>query len=294
MKVILTKSQWETLGRKSGWMEQNDDSHLDYDPHKPLQIGDVTFDNKDGAGAVSDNIDSNYKGFTILMTPDEFLRLSAPLMEDNISTKLTTNKLGTPFLNCEWVDGKWQVIGHEGRHRAIALRASLPEGTRIPVNVFGKGDYNRARYLSPEMIHAAFISEKGGEIIHPQGTAYLGGRKANGKIQIYKVAKKNDDDPIDFFTARQKGARTIAKAAKEKGGTSILTMWHFSAKDKPYSEVLRSVKTEEPIGFYEDKFNELIKELDVDNMTQKDFQEVMGELEVWGETICRLFKNKKE
>jgi hypothetical protein len=54
------------------------------------------------------------------------------------------------------------------------------------------------------------------------------------------------------------------------------------------------VKTGEPISFYEDRCDNLVKKLDLDDITQKDFQEIMGELEVWGEALCRLSENKKE
>jgi hypothetical protein len=188
-KIKISRKEWENIGRLAGWSEPEVENVLDYDPKKPLQVEDVVFDNKDGAGAVPDNIDSNYKGFTILMTPDEFLKLAAPLTGDIISDELTNNRLGTPFLVCEWQDGKWQVLTHEGRHRVIALRKKLSSGVRIPVNIFGTDSYNRARYLTKEMIHAPFVPENGGDIVQLQGTVYLGGRIASGYVSVKNGAK---------------------------------------------------------------------------------------------------------
>jgi hypothetical protein len=188
-KIKISRNEWKNIGRIAGWSDPSVENVLDYDPHKKLQVEDVVFDNRDGAGAVPDNIDSNYKGFTILMTPDEFLALAAPLTEDVISDELTNNILGTPFLVCEWQDGKWKVLTHEGRHRVVALRKKLSSGVKIPVNIFGTDGYDRARYLTPDMIHAPFIPENGGDIVQPQGTVYLGGRIASGSVSVKNGAK---------------------------------------------------------------------------------------------------------
>lgn len=107
-------------------------------------------------------------------------------------------------------------------------------------------------------------------------------------MKIYRIAASAPKD--EFFRKRTKGAKKIAKMAKEKGGPSILTYWHFAAKEKPYEMVLEGIEDGEPLSFYQDKFNKTLKKLNVEKMTQQEFQAVMGELEVWGEAICELEK----
>jgi hypothetical protein len=101
-------------------------------------------------------------------------------------------------------------------------------------------------------------------------------------MKIWKIAQNKD---IDFFTTRKEGASKVAKSAKEKGGPSILTMWHFNAKSKPYSEVIQAIKDSEDIEFYDTRCKKILKELNKKVLGQRKFQEIMGELEVWGEAF---------
>jgi len=112
----------------------------------------------------------------------------------------------------------------------------------------------------------------------------------NNSVEDLVMSKKlsTEESDVEFFITRQKGAKKIAKAAKEKGGASILTMWHFEAKDTPYSKVIKAVKDGESIDFYEENFEKLMKQLDIKDMSQKGFQALIGEIEVWGEAICKL------
>ncbi len=93
---------------------------------------------------------------------------------------------------------------------------------------------------------------------------------------------------IEFFEKRRKGAVKIAGEAKIKGGPSILTYWHFSAKSAPYNEVLAAIKRDENEKWFKAKCNELIRKLN-SNMKQKEFQKLMGQLEVYGEAVAQLW-----
>ena len=93
----------------------------------------------------------------------------------------------------------------------------------------------------------------------------------------------------EFFEIRKKGALKIASAAKEKGGPSILTYWHFIAKEKPYDAVLNAVEGKQKENYFHDQYDQTMEKLHKTKFNQKEFQMTVGELEVWGEAISKLF-----
>jgi hypothetical protein len=103
--------------------------------------------------------------------------------------------------------------------------------------------------------------------------------------------KQQSDDPLEFLKNRRKGAQNNAADAKAKGGDAILSYYHFEAKDKPYAEVMKALKNDglkTAIKFSKDQTKSIMKELDFINDTQKDFQALMGKIEVYGECYIKL------
>jgi hypothetical protein len=114
----------------------------------------------------------------------------------------------------------------------------------------------------------------------------------NDYLLFLSGLKKEDVNPLsdkDFFETRKKGAIKIALEAKEKGGYSILTYWHFSAKDKPYSDVLKAIAEKREENYFYDQYDKTMTKLHKTKFDQKEFQATTGELEVWGEAISKLF-----
>jgi len=94
-----------------------------------------------------------------------------------------------------------------------------------------------------------------------------------------------------FLTKRAAGAAKIAKSAKEKGGFSTLTAIHFAAKATPYAESEKWAEKEGKEEHYKAKAKEVYEKLsDLESLSQKQFQALMGELEVWGEVYIRATK----
>jgi len=94
-----------------------------------------------------------------------------------------------------------------------------------------------------------------------------------------------------FVTKRAAGAAKIAHSAKEKGGFSTLTAIHFAAKAKPYKDTQKWATKEDRNAHYKKMAEEVYAKLaDLDNLSQKEFQALMGELEVWGEVYLRSTK----
>ena len=102
------------------------------------------------------------------------------------------------------------------------------------------------------------------------------------------------EEPLDFLKNRKEGAKKSADMAKEKGGDSILSYYHFAAKNKPYSKVMSIFKNEgldAVLKLCKAEYKNLMKTVDL-NMDQKKYQAVVGEIEVYGECFIRLSKER--
>jgi hypothetical protein len=99
-----------------------------------------------------------------------------------------------------------------------------------------------------------------------------------------------------FLDKRAAGAAKIAHSSKEKGGFATLTAIHFAAKAKPYAEAEKMEndpnKDCDTCNAHYKKMAEEIhaKLANLDKLSQKEFQALMGELEVWGEVYIRATK----
>jgi len=94
-----------------------------------------------------------------------------------------------------------------------------------------------------------------------------------------------------FLTKRAAGAIKLAKSTKAKGGYSSLTAIHYQGKAKPYAHSKKISKDEDRNDIYKEKAKEVYEKLkDLDSLSQKEFQTLMGELEVWGEVYIRSTK----
>lgn len=109
-------------------------------------------------------------------------------------------------------------------------------------------------------------------------------------MYLIESSSSQSDDPIVFLRNRKAGASETAKNAKTKGGDAILSYYHFAAKDKPYSEVIKLLRTEglqNAIKFCKVQYKVLIKSVDI-NMNQKEYQAILGKIEVFGECYIKL------
>lgn len=100
------------------------------------------------------------------------------------------------------------------------------------------------------------------------------------------AVKAFNNDLVAFAKCRQKGAKKIVNEAKNNQGTATPTFWHFQAKVKAYNEVISALKQKKNKKFFESKVNSLKQHINLKD--QKQFQETVGELEVWGEIACQL------
>lgn len=109
---------------------------------------------------------------------------------------------------------------------------------------------------------------------------------------IFKGNKKDPEDLSTFVEKRAAGAKKIAKMASDKGGFSLLTAVHFKAKEIPYKNCAKHADDPNS-SFIKEKADECFDKLkNWDNMSQKDFQHVMGQLEAYGEFYIRSKEDK--
>ena len=109
------------------------------------------------------------------------------------------------------------------------------------------------------------------------------------KKETTKKAIDPNVDMDEFAEKRGDGAGKIAESAKEKGGLSLLTYDHFKVK-LPYYEKAAKGEFDKEVNHKE--YAELLTELHTKTMkgmyiSQKDFQEIMGKIEVLGELCIR-------
>ena len=92
----------------------------------------------------------------------------------------------------------------------------------------------------------------------------------------------------DFSTKRQSGAEKIAKNAKEKGGFSLLTYNHFVVK-LPYYERAKkgNFDPEKAKEEYQKLLDQLVEAGKDVNISQTNFQKLVGKIEVLGELIIK-------
>ena len=127
-----------------------------------MTIAGTRFDQEDGLGSTPNNQNVNYMGFVVFMRPSEFLALNPdreqPPTLDMAAHIQEGGSIASPFLEVSWENGRWRVRGHEGRGRMAAL-VELGRDEPVPVQMFGRGEYDRARDISQSQVLSAIHSD---------------------------------------------------------------------------------------------------------------------------------------
>ena len=100
---------------------------------------------------------------------------------------------------------------------------------------------------------------------------------------ILTEIKKIKETFVEFAGIRGNGAAKIADTAQQRGGLALLTWHHFKVKEPYYKKA--------NVGKFDmvaaaDEFNETYKKISL-NMSQIEFQQEVGRLEVLGELLIR-------
>ncbi|NDE60328.1 MAG: hypothetical protein EB010_13095, partial [Acidimicrobiia bacterium] len=107
-------------------------------------------------------------------------------------------------------------------------------------------------------------------------------------IDILNEVVNESEKFEEFSTKRRDGAEKIADNAKKKGGVSMLTYNHFVVK-LPYYDKAKKGKFDPEKGKeeYKDLLDKLVKATEDVEMTQTEFQRLVGKIEVIGELIIK-------
>ena len=114
----------------------------------------------------------------------------------------------------------------------------------------------------------------------------------NTLIQLIESVKQSFsttvDSFIEFINKRSKGAAKIAESTEKKGGLSLLTTAHFKAKAVPYSKGLKFCKKPNASELIKAEYKVNLEKLqNLDNLTQTQFQQITGKIEVYGELYIK-------
>ena len=128
------------------------------------KVGRVVYDPYEGVGNTPNGTEVDYRGFTVWMTPQSFIKLNpvrtffdeGGYLEQYFKSEGDIS-IAPSWVTAEYIDGVWQVDGHEGRGRAMQVDKIQPNEL-MPVHVFPRGGL-RARDLTKEMVLSPIQSE---------------------------------------------------------------------------------------------------------------------------------------
>ena len=128
-------------------------------------VGKIHFDNAKGLGNTPVGQNVEYMGMVICIKPSDFRKLASPADRGEDAAKLEKlmregASIAAPFLELQAITHKGKleflkVTGHEGRARTDAIIA-INGDEPIPVQLFCRGDYNRAKYIDKEFIRVLY------------------------------------------------------------------------------------------------------------------------------------------
>jgi hypothetical protein len=107
----------------------------------------------------------------------------------------------------------------------------------------------------------------------------------NDWLRLSGIKESKETGFEQFAGKRYEGAEKIADAAAEKGGPALLTRDHFKIKLPYYSKAKNG---DFNASKAKKEYSELCSKLqskDVESMEMKQFQELLGKIEVLGELI---------
>lgn len=93
-----------------------------------FEFANIRYDQVKGLGAVPNNSNVHYKGFTIVMTAEHFLNLVPKRVypvDDLEQVMEMEYPIASPFLNVSFDNGKAQVYGHEGRDELLLSQSYM-------------------------------------------------------------------------------------------------------------------------------------------------------------------------
>lgn len=199
-KIIKhTKEYFQALKSVAAFIEPKHVVEAQGNVNDEFYLGDLHFNQRTGLGQVPDNMEVLYKGFAVIMLPEQFHRLTPARTYNEDSLEIITDAIksgkpiGSPFLSImKTKKGAYYVSGHEGRTRMKAIDNLYGQ---VPVLVHVFVDWTRARSIDTTMINNMRLNL----IPEKQKTALRGphfGPKVYFKDQWVTVRANTDMDAV--------------------------------------------------------------------------------------------------
>ena len=162
------------------------------------KVGRIVYDPYEGLGSTPNGTEVDYMGFTVWMTPSNFIKLNPARGDESEFLAQHFQQEGditvAPcWIAGEYLDGVWRVDGHEGRGRAIEINKIQPNEL-MPVHVFPR-EAMRARSLTKEMVLSPIQSEVSNFQVKPS-TAILDGKVVESWRETSWTGA--DDEKVDI------------------------------------------------------------------------------------------------
>ena len=151
------------------------------------KVGKVIYD-PNGVGGTPNGREVDYFGYTVWMTPQDFLKLNPDRGEESEFLAQHFQQEGDVSIAPCWIAvifnetetalsseptaGTWHVDGHEGRGRAMEINKLQPDEL-MPVHIFPRGG-KRARDLTREMVLSPIQSEVSSFTVRPSNVVWQG------------------------------------------------------------------------------------------------------------------------
>ena len=170
-------------------------------------VKDVKIDNKNGWGAVPNNLDIDYLGMRVKMKPSVFEKLALsrrgiPAVDAVIQHIKSGGSIGAPYLIIRVDEDDSlipEVVEHDGRSRMLAI-AELYGDVPVEVHLFFRGKVSRARHITTEFkqkIQRYLISQNDEKISGPLFSESI---NENKRVPRKKGQKANSKKHSDLYT----------------------------------------------------------------------------------------------
>jgi pyrimidine deaminase RibD-like protein/GNAT superfamily N-acetyltransferase len=199
------------------------------------QLDELKIDNVKGLGAVPYNQEVDYMGLKVKMKPSVFLQLSLPLsMNDDdkktiqhLEREIDTRGFGAPFLEVNMDREFPRIIGHDGRHRMMAIK-DVEGDNPVEVHMFPRGMRNKD--ITPEVVsklNDLVVSQNGKYVPGPIFTTTVSENFADGRVK-----GKSRPGRVKKAGASCKGSVTDLRSKAKNSSGERAKMYHWCANMK--------------------------------------------------------------
>jgi hypothetical protein len=213
----------------------------------PDQVGVVKFDQVRGYGSVPDNQNVDYKGFVVMMKPEAYLTLAKAGIKKGSKERaekiiIAGKPIGSPFLDVDFSGLTPRVVGHDGRHRMMAIEELQPN-VAVPVHIFGANGL-RAKNITSSQIEdfktKALNEDKKLVALFPNFGSYFHMGKLVEEEAKTKLIGEEDIPKIQkMLDAKLRPGYKVSPSGRESGKGVLIYM--PGIKEPSYQQIMEDI-----------------------------------------------------